>query len=205
MKVKVCGLNDQVNITGVVAAGAELVGLIFYAKSPRSVDKGNVTADFVRELDVERVGVFVNEREDRIMELAGEFGLGYLQLHGDESPETCARFRSKGYKVFKAISVGGTVDLEGLEKYEGSIDYLLFDTKGKNRGGNGEKFDWEVLTQYTLKTPFLLSGGLSPEDAENVSALKMDQLWAVDLNSGFESKPGIKKTNELREFIQKIH
>ncbi|MEQ9286508.1 MAG: phosphoribosylanthranilate isomerase [Cyclobacteriaceae bacterium] len=204
MKVKVCGLNNKQNITEVIAAGVDMIGLIFYTKSPRSIDKGNVDPAFVKGLDVKKVGVFVNEKAEVVEKLQKEYGLDYLQLHGHESSEYCAQMKKQGSKIIKAFSVSDKLDLDLLRQYRSAVDYFLFDTKGKDRGGNGIKFDWEALANYNLDTPFMLSGGIRLEDANDVKQLTIDKLWAADLNSGFEESPGLKKAKEVREFINTL-
>jgi phosphoribosylanthranilate isomerase len=205
MKVKVCGMNNKQNITEVASLGTDLIGLIFFDKSPRGVKKGDVDSAFVKELKISKVGVFVNEALEVVLQIAKEYELNYLQLHGNESPEYCQRVKESGYKVWKAFSVGESIDTEQLKQYEGVVDLFLFDTKGKNYGGNGMKFNWEALNEYNLSKPFMLSGGLTLKDAENVSGLEFDKLWGVDLNSGFELEPGRKKPNEIEEFIKRIN
>ncbi|MDP4679095.1 MAG: phosphoribosylanthranilate isomerase [Cyclobacteriaceae bacterium] len=204
MKIKVCGMNNKQDITNVVSAGANLIGLIFYDKSPRSADKGDVDADFVKQLAVSIVGVFVNENINTVTKIAQDYDLDYLQLHGDESPEYCSELKNKGYKVWKAFSVAETLDKEKLKNYEDVVDYYLFDTKGINYGGNGRKFNWDVLDEYNLSKPFFLSGGLSLSDAQEVSNFVHERFWGVDLNSGFEQSPGQKKANEIEEFINNM-
>ena len=204
LKVKVCGLNKKQNILDVIAAGADLIGLIFFDKSPRSVEKGDVDKSFIRELSIKKVGVFVNATEDQVVEIALNYQLDFLQLHGDESPQLCKNLKERGYKILKAVSVFTESDLNQISDYEDKIDYFLFDTKGKNRGGNGVKFDWDILKNYSLKTPFLLSGGISLEDASAVSSLDLHKLEGVDINSGFESSPGNKKIEEVRAFIENV-
>ncbi|MFY0652685.1 MAG: phosphoribosylanthranilate isomerase [Cyclobacteriaceae bacterium] len=204
LKVKVCGLNDKANIRKVIAAGVDLIGLIFYSKSPRSVDKGDIDAEFARSLDVKKVGVFVNEKEERVLSIAVKYQLDNLQLHGDESPEYCQKMRESGYQVWKAFSVKDHLDLVRLKNYETSVDWFLFDTKGKERGGTGVKFGWEALKEYNLDKPFLLSGGINVNDADAVKGLDIEQLWAVDVNSGFEASPGLKKINEVEHFIKRV-
>ena len=204
MKVKVCGLNTKSNIKEVVEAGVDWIGLIFYSKSPRSVDKGDVDADFVASLKVKKVGVFVNEEEEEVKQIAANYQLDLLQLHGDESPEYCERLKQVGYKIIKAFSVKDSLNETELKVYEGVVDYFLFDTKGKNYGGNGMKFNWQALEAYNLSKPFLLSGGLTAEDAGDVTGLNIDALWGADLNSGFEIKPGLKNATKVKEFIKTI-
>ena len=106
--------------------------------------------------------------------------------------------------VIKAFNIATATDLEATKPYEGIVDYFLFDTKGKSIGGNGEKFDWSVLANYVGETPFLLSGGIGPDDAERVKAFHHPKCIGIDLNSRFETAPGLKDINKLKEFIKEI-
>ena len=198
-------MNDKENITEVIFAGADLIGLIFFDKSPRSVDKGNVDLTFIRDLKIPKVGVFVNEELEVVLRIAAEYELDYLQLHGNESPDYCLKAKEQGYGIWKAFSIGDSIDADSLKPYEEHVDLYLFDTKGKNHGGNGMKVNWKALNEYNLSKPFMLSGGLTLNDSDDVSNLKFDQLWGVDLNSGFELEPGRKKTSEIEEFINRIN
>ena len=205
MKVKVCGMNNKQNIAEVASVGIDLIGLIFFDKSPRSVEKGDVDSAFVKELSILKVGVFVNEELEVVLQKAKDYKLNYLQLHGNESPEYCHKAKETGCQVWKAFLVGDSLDMELLKRYEDLVDLFLFDTKGKNYGGNGMKFNWEALNEYNLSKPFILSGGLTLKDAQDVSRLEFDKLWGVDLNSGFEESPGRKKSNEIEDFINIIN
>lgn len=204
-KVKVCGMNNKQNIAEVISAGADLIGLIFFDKSPRSIDKGNVDLAFIKDLKISKVGVFVNEELEDVLRIAAEYELNYLQLHGSESPDYCLKAKEQGYGIWKAFSIGDSIDADSLKPYEEHVDLYLFDTKGKNHGGNGMKFNWKTLNEYNLSKPFMLSGGLTLNDSDDVSNLKFDQLWGVDLNSGFELEPGRKKPSEIEEFINRIN
>ncbi len=200
MRIKVCGMRDPENIHQAEKAGVDMMGFIFYNGSSRYV--GNmkpVTTDHV-----DRVGVFVNETAQRITEIAKAWDLDIIQLHGDETPEDCVILSEKRLKVVKAFSVGENFDFGQLEPYVGKVDYFLFDTKGKNYGGNGEVFDWNILEQYNIDVPFWLSGGIHPKLAGTISALNFPMLYAVDVNSGFEEKPGYKNIEKLKHFIDEL-
>ena len=127
MKVKVCGMNNKQNITDVISVGADLIGLIFYAKSPRSVEKGNLDSAFVKELKISKVGVFVNEELENVLQIAKEYELNYIQLHGNESPEYCQMVKESDYRVWKAFSVGESLDTKQLKQYDSVVDLFLFD------------------------------------------------------------------------------
>lgn len=149
-----------------------------------------------------RVGVFVDESEERIRELAGAFRLDYLQLHGHETPDECYALQKRGYSIIKAFSVSSVADLSRTEEYEGRADYFLFDTRCEGYGGSGRRFDWNLLSAYTGETPFLLSGGIGPDSLDALRAFRHPRLAGIDLNSAFESSPGRKDIDKLAHFIR---
>ena len=205
MKIKVCGLNNKDNIVQLQDLGLDFMGFIFYERSKRSVPQGNIDGDFVKSLSgVKKVGVFVNESLETILERAEEYDLDYIQLHGEETPDFCEKVRRQGLKVVKAISISNILPIEALKSYEHVVDLFLFDTSGKERGGNGTKFDWQVLNEYQFKVPFLLAGGISLEDASDIKRLKIKMFHGVDLNSKFELAPGVKNANQVKQFIENI-
>ena len=149
-----------------------------------------------------RVGVFVDEDIETVRQTAHDYALNIIQLHGQESPEYAAQLRE--WEVVKAISVSSREDIMTYQRYEGLVDYFLFDTKCKTVGGSGQQFDWQVLDAYDGQTPFLLSGGIGPDDAERVSTFRHPQCIGIDLNSRFETVPGLKDIHKLKEFIKKL-
>jgi phosphoribosylanthranilate isomerase len=152
---------------------------------------------------VKRVGVFVDEDPEKVKRLAGDYSLDYIQLHGQESPSYI--FQLRGLHVIKAFNISTAEDLLQTQPYEGLVDYFLFDAKGKSVGGNGEKFNWDVLDAYQGNTPFLLSGGIGSDDAERVNALYHPKCIGIDLNSRFELAPGLKDIDALRRFVIDIN
>lgn len=207
MLIKVCGMRDPDNIRWVVETGIDWMGFIFYARSPRFV--GDLSLDeIIREKAVHeppvRVGVFVNATPEYMMEMGNKYALGYLQLHGNESPDTCYALHKRGYAIIKAFSIANEDDLKLTADYEGRADYFLFDTKCNGYGGSGKQFDWSVLTAYKGQTPFLLSGGINPDSVESIRNFHHPKLAGLDLNSGFETAPGIKNAEKLKTFIDKI-
>ena len=200
MIVKVCGMRDAENIREVEALGVDWMGFVFHRNSPRFVGE---LPDYLPQR-AKRVGVFVDETEEQIMETVQLFRLDMVQLHGHETPDFCSRIRSKGLKVIKAINVQNTFSTEEVSFYEGACDYFLFDTKTPLPGGSGQKFDWSSLSAYRGTTPFLLSGGISPDDADRVEAFVHERCIGIDLNSRFETSPAYKDIHLLRSFIDKI-
>jgi len=200
MIVKVCGMRDAENIREVEALGVDWMGFVFHRTSPRFVGE---LPDYLPQR-AKRVGVFVDEREEQIMETVQLFRLDMVQLHGRETSDFCSRIRSKGLKVIKAINVQNRFPSEEVSFYEGTCDYFLFDTKTPLPGGSGQKFDWSSLSAYRGTTPFLLSGGISPDDADRVEAFVHERCIGIDLNSRFETSPACKDTHLLQSFIDKI-
>lgn len=198
--IKVCGMREPENIRQVIALGIDMIGFIFYPGSPRYV------GDFspVSTPGVSRVGVFVNESEEAMLDAARRYSLDTLQLHGDESPDCCARMRGEGFRVIKAVGVSTCSDLEATNIYGDVVDLLLFDTRCEGYGGSGNTFDWTLLNHYCGKIPFLLSGGLSSESIAGLEHLSNPLLAGVDLNSRFEISPGIKSVELLKSFIDQI-
>jgi len=201
MIIKVCGMRDPQNIKEVAELGVNWVGFIFYPKSPRRI----LINYKLSTINCKRVGVFVNATFEQMMEAVATYQLDYLQLHGEESPELCFALQKRGISVIKAISVSSTEDIKSTEKYEGYVDYFLFDTRCEGYGGSGQQFDWSVLTAYKGKTPFLLSGGISPESVDALREFSHPQFAGIDLNSGFEIEPGLKDVNKLRSFISQLN
>ena len=204
MKIKVCGMKDPQNIKDVGELNPDLMGFIFYKKSARYVDT-NLLKKAVHELpsSILRVGVFVDEEAEKVLELCNCFGLSYAQLHGNETPEYCAQTQAGGISVIKVFHMDETFDLLQTEPYENCSDLLLFDTKTKGYGGSGKHFDWTLLNKYTLDIPLLLSGGISTEDLTKIKALQIPQLIGIDVNSRVEISPGNKDVNKVKELILK--
>ena len=201
MIIKVCGMRDVDNIIQAGMAGMDWMGMIFWQKSARYVNNPD-TAKAIPE-GVKKVGVFVNELPENIVEKADKYSLDIIQLHGSEEVDTIRELRLRLHdKVFvKAISVSQTEDIRLAEMYDKEVDYLLFDTKCKSVGGSGRQFEWSILQNYKGDTPFLLSGGIGPDDAENVKAFKHPMMAGIDLNSKFELSPGLKDVEKLSAFI----
>ena len=198
--IKVCGMRNADNIREVEALGIDLMGFIFWPKSSRSVSE----LPSYLPTKCKRVGVFVDASISDIMTTADTYKLDFIQLHGQESPSFITQLRPRlpiGVKMIKALNIATANDLDKAIQYEGIADYLLFDTKGKSVGGNGKKFDWSVLEAYKGQTPFLLSGGIGPDDAERVKAFHHPKCIGIDLNSRFESSPALKDIDKLKKFL----
>ncbi|MEM9831762.1 MAG: phosphoribosylanthranilate isomerase [Bacteroidota bacterium] len=207
MKLKICGMKYADNLREVAALQPDYLGFILYEKSPRymasSLNPEELAAIPER---IQKVGVFVNATSEYMIHGAERFGLNGLQLHGDEPPEQCQKLKDAGYFVIKVFRLGnGYFDFSQLMAYEAYVDYFLFDTQTPNYGGSGHTFDWSQLEEYTLTTPFLLSGGISLENLEEALELDHPQFAGLDVNSRFEIEPGRKDIDRLQKLVNKIH
>ncbi len=192
-------MRDAENIREVEALGIDLMGFIFWPKSSRYVSERPAYLP----TNCKRVGVFVDEDIETVKRITEDYALDFIQLHGHESRAYCAQL--KGLKLIKAFNIATTEEFKQTEPYTGIVDYFLFDTKGKSVGGNGEKFDWSVLSAYDGETPFLLSGGIGPDDAGRVKTFRHPKCLGIDLNSRFEQAPGLKDINKLKDFLNALN
>jgi len=201
MKIKVCGMREEENIKELLKLQPDLIGFIFYDKSKRYVSGDLPDINYG---NTRKTGVFVNENMDNLLNIAKKYKLDNIQLHGLETPEYCQAIQSAGYTVIKAFSVYDTFDFNQCLDYEENVDCYLFDTKGKLPGGNGQTFNWEVLSKYHLRTPFLLSGGIALEHLSEVKKFSHPQFYGIDVNSGFEIRPAYKDINQLKTFFYEL-
>jgi len=197
-------MREPMNIEQVAQLGVDMMGFIFYPKSPRYVSQAVDRSDSDRK--VCRVGVFVNDSIPDMVDRIHSFSLNVVQLHGGESWEVCEQLRESNgeIKIIKAISVSDAGDIQKYKEYVGAVDYFLFDTKCKTVGGSGQQFDWQVLDEYDGDVPFLLSGGIGPEDVSRVHSFHHPKCVGIDLNSRFEIEPGVKDVEKLRKFLLKV-
>lgn len=203
MKIKVCGLRESDNVSEVAALQPDFMGFICYNRSPRYID--GLKADALDHIPVGiiRTGVFVNESAEQINALIEKYNFKAIQLHGSETPKFCALFKGK-VQVIKAFGVDADFNFDVLTPYENGVDVFLFDTKTAAHGGSGQRFDWQVLSKYTLDVPFFLSGGIGLENLEKVKTVKHPQLAGLDLNSRFELSPGNKDISKLKQAFEII-
>ena len=200
ISVKVCGMRDAENIREVEALGIDLMGFIFWPKSSRYVSERPA----YMPQTAKRVGVFVNEDIKQVKRIAEEYSLDVIQLHGSESPDYIRQLGSvcgDTIATVKAFNIATAADLDATKSYEGIVDYFLFDTKTPIPGGSGVQFDWSLLADYVGQTPFLLSGGIGPDDAERVKTFQHPKCIGIDLNSRFEISPGLKDVEKLKKFL----
>lgn len=191
-------MREAENIRKVEALGIDLIGFIFWPKSSRYVSERPAYLP----TNCKRVGVFVDEDIEVVKKIAHDYALDYIQLHGHESTAYCAQL--KGLKLIKAFNIATAKDFEQTKSYEKLVDYFLFDAKGKSVGGNGTKFEWSVLDNYHGPTPFILSGGIGPDDATSIRRFHHPQLAGIDLNSKFEDAPALKNIQKLKTFLEQL-
>lgn len=201
-------MREPENIRAVASLGVDMIGMIFYPKSPRYVQS---RVDVEDRLPVQRVGVFVDESIAHILEITGTFHLDFVQLHGNESPQFVTMLRDalkecgfSGVRLMKALSVQTPDDVDRWQAYQGLVDLLLFDTPTAGYGGSGRRFNWSLLAHYQGDIPFLLSGGIGPDDVEDILSFHHPMLKGIDLNSRFESAPAVKDVALLRGFIHQL-
>ena len=229
MKLKVCGMKYIENIQQVAALQPDYLGFIFYEKSKRNFE--GIIPAFPKS--IKKTGVFVNEYPEIVISLVEEYQLDAVQLHGDESVDYVTELQQlfaerralfieenkhqkkkknkhiisdEKVEIIKVFGIKDEFNFEVLKPYLAVVDYFLFDTKGKERGGNGVQFDWSVLEKYPFEKPFFLSGGIGLEDVEEVKKIINSNLpiFALDVNSQFESEPGVKKIEELISFKKRV-
>ena len=200
LDIKVCGITRAADLRELEALGVTYAGMIFYAPSPRYV-AGRLSGAEARSVTgLRKVGVFVDAPLQEVLRLAGEYGLDMVQLHGHESPAYCRELRHH-ITVMKAFRLRQPGDLEATGAYEEVSDVFLFDAQGPLYGGNGVAFDWSLLDHYGGGRPFFLSGGIGPGDVPSLKAFSHPRWQAVDVNSRFETAPGEKNIDDLKQFL----
>ena len=224
-KIKICGMKYPDNITQVAALQPDYLGFIFYEKSLRNFDAKSIP-DIPNT--IKKVGVFVNTTIDFVIEKIHTHHLQAVQLHGEETPEYCSTLRTryaktisasyykspkkhqnpKNLELIKVFSIKNEFNFEVLKPYENKVNYFLFDTKGKLPGGNGYTFNWDVLNNYPSTKPFFLSGGIGINEIENIKKFLQSKVsaycYAIDVNSKFETAPGLKKIDDLKIFKNEL-
>lgn len=197
-------MRDPLNIQAIAEAEPDYLGFIFYPGSSRFVGVPDRMSFHEATAGIMKVGVFVNEQPERVAEMSDSFGLDLLQMHGTESPAYCEALKLAGFRVIKTFGVDAGFDFKSLTPYLPVCDYILLDSKSDRHGGTGRKFSWDLLRQYTYKTPFFLSGGIEPEDAATIRKISHPAFYGVDINSRFEIVPGIKDADQVKSFIKAI-
>jgi phosphoribosylanthranilate isomerase len=206
IKLKICGMKYSDNIQEIAALQPDYLGFIFWEKSSRKFDLKELPK---LDSNIKKVGVFVDASLEEIQNKVKLFQLDVIQLHGKESVEFCSDLKNEKIEIIKTFSIDNEFDFSQLKAYENVVDFFLFDTKGKLPGGNGTTFDWQVLENYNLQKPFFLSGGIGLTEIEKLQEFLDSDLskycYAIDVNSRFETEPGLKNKNELEKFKKLLY
>ena len=206
LKLKICGMREPDNILEVTALKPDYMGFIFYPESPRFVKSLTYEVVHLASMhDIEPIPVFVDASVSSILQVVEVYHFLNVQLHGHETPSTCAALREKGLNVIKAFPLANAQDLERTKLYRDCCDYFLFDTKSLVYGGSGNHYDWDILQNYNETVPFFLSGGIGPNDAKKILAFEHPQLFGIDINSQFEIKPALKDVRLIKTFIDQLN
>lgn len=208
-KIKVCGLTRLDQVQELISLNTDFLGFIFYEKSPRYV-LNHLNLEEISEIrHYGKVGVFVNETVERIIEISEKADLNFIQLHGDETEHFISELKQKlnpKIEIIKVIRIGNQSSNE-LQKTINQnllvINYFLFDTDSKAFGGTGKQFDRNILNTIEIPLPYLLSGGISEDNIENIKHLKQ-KPFALDINSRFETEPGNKDISKIKRFISSL-
>ena len=199
-------MKETENITEISALQPDYLGFIFWEKSKR-----NMTLDAIPELPetIKKVGVFVDASIQEIAAKINQYQLDVIQLHGNESVIFCRNVKKLGVEVIKVFSMASTFNFSLVKEYVLAVDYFLFDTKGKLPGGNGVSFDWKILENYHCDTPYFLSGGIGTTEIDGLKEFlktpAAKKCYAIDVNSRFEKKPGIKNKIKLQKFKKLLY
>lgn len=209
MRLKVCGMTKMGQLKELEELNVDFAGFIFYKPSPRYVMNNGLTPQVLKteKIKINRVGVFVNETAENVLQCVKEWKLDMVQLHGDESPKYCEHI-SNHITTIKAFRIGTDNNtLYRLFPYTEYADLFLFDTLGKKFGGTGEQFDWNQLARLNSEKPYFLSGGIGPDDIEKIKQFCSSEknVFALDVNSKFEFSPGIKDMKLVKEFVDEIN
>jgi len=205
LKIKVCGMRNPNNIAELIKLSPDFIGFIFQPQSKRFI--GTTIPYEIQRLiptSIQKVGVFVDEPFDTLIEKFRVSNLHMVQLHGNEGPEFCEQLKNLNIPVIKVFSITAEFDFESTFPFESCCDYYLFDTAGALKGGNGLKFDWNKLNEYHGNKLFFLSGGIHYSDIEAITRIDHQRIYGVDVNSGFETGPGMKDILQLESFIHDL-
>ena len=208
MRVKVCGITQAEQLSMLPELGAAFAGLIFYPKSPRYVLRHMTTSQIKKEGNTNKVGVFVNASIEEVLQMVDECRLHMVQLHGDETPRYCEKIADyisvvKAFRISESDNIGWRI-----KEYKDVCDMYMFDTEGAGYGGTGKKFNWNNLQDVVIGKPYFLSGGIEPGDVEKLREFETKQeakaLFAIDINSKFETIPGVKDCDQIKKFTQQL-
>ncbi|MEZ5813943.1 MAG: phosphoribosylanthranilate isomerase [Alphaproteobacteria bacterium] len=204
--IKICGLSEPETLKAAIDAGACYVGFVFYPPSPRYIEI-DTAKELARQIPtgIRAVGLFVDPTNEQLEQTLGIVPLDMIQLHGKESPQRVSEIKTRyNLDIMKAINIREKSDLNIIPQYEAAADWLLFDSRPEQAalpGGTGQSFDWSLLQGKTFSRPWMLSGGLTPENVSD--ALAQLNPTALDVSSGVESAPGLKDPEKIKKFICK--
>lgn len=202
MIIKVCGMANPEIMLNLSLLNIDMLGFIFYHKSPRFVEGKINPHDLLKiNKNIIKTGVFVDNNETEILNTTEIWHLDSVQLHSNESPDLCGNLKNKGLIVIKAFNLNTENDYKDFIPV---CDYFLFDTPSASYGGSGTKFNWNLINKYNESTPFLLSGGISENDVDEILAIKHPSFAGIDINSKFELSPGVKDIKMISEFVSKL-
>ena len=207
MQFKVCGITNIEQAEAITSQGVHYIGFIFYPSSKRYALSSLTLEDIAafKPATAKKVGVFVNETTEKLIEIATKAGLDIIQLHGDEDASYCATIQ-EAFPVIKVFRV--SKDLPNFTAFENVAAYYLFDTDSALYGGTGQHFNWELIKKTRFNKPFFLSGGIGINDVQGIQVLKAamagKDLVALDMNSKFETSPGIKNIELIKTFIDEF-
>jgi len=201
-KIKICGITNERNYNDIKNYPIDYFGFIFYEKSSRYLLKNN-NVNFIKSIK-NKVGVFVDENINYLLELCEKYNFNVVQLHGNESEDYCKKLKNNRIEVIKSFLINSNDDLKNINLYTNYVDYFLFDYKSKNYGGSGINFNWKLLNNIEIKRPYFLSGGISLKNINNISFIEnQNNLYAIDLNSKFEKYPGFKDIKMIDKLFKK--
>ncbi len=205
LRIKVCGMKYKENIQDLIKLKPDFIGYIFYSNSPRFVNP-EIAHSLTEKIpsEIKKVGVFVNSTTEEILDKFINLRLDYVQLSGHESPAFVRKLSHANIPIIKGVHVDSEEDLEKCYEFSPFVSKFLFDTKTDSYGGSGLKFDWNLLHAYKGETPFFLSGGIGPPEADDLLHFYHPLLEGVDINSKFEIEPGLKNTEIIHSFINTI-
>ena len=209
MKLKVCGLTKLDQIQELISLKVDFLGFIFYEKSPRYVLNHLNLKEISKIPHAGKVGVFVNETIENVIDFSVKANLNFIQLHGDEDDHYIANLKNNlpnQIKMIKVIRIGNQTSEElqkNINQQPSTINYLLFDTDSKAFGGTGKTFDWKILNEVEISIPYFLSGGISLENVHQIPTINT-QPFSLDINSKFELEPGIKDLEKIKQLYEKL-
>lgn len=205
LKIKVCGMREAENIRQLEILHPDYIGFIFYPASKRYAGRYAAEAAVKLNEKIKKTGVFVNASAEEIAKKIDAYGLNAIQLHGSEDAVFCSQMKNSGVEVIKAFGIDEDFNFNSLKAYTNAVDFFLFDTKTNAYGGSGQTFNWDYLKKYTLGKPYFLSGGLSLDNLREIKNIQDGRLYALDLNSRFETAPGLKDIEKLKEAFSIIN